>query len=149
MCLSSLVATLHSARRHFGSMDIAGETFLELWETPRLPADHLLSPSSSISFSLVSVALFLSCLCSRPAGSDRVLNCLPLAFCAEQVSFLWTGRRKDRPSQLLSDLTVSTELESCCLVEVSVSFAADLSWKAAHTWQERHSAVPLLCRACY
>lgn len=50
MCLSSMVATLHSARRHFGSMDIAGETFLELWETPRLPADHLLSPSSSISF---------------------------------------------------------------------------------------------------
>lgn len=149
MCLSSMVATLHSARRHFGSMDIAGETFLELWETPWLPADHLLSPSSSISFFLVSVALFLSCLRSRPAGSDRVLNCLSLAFCTEQVSILWSDKRKDRPSLLLSDPTVSTESESCCCVKVSGSFAADLCWKAAHTSQEGHSAVPLSRRACY
>lgn len=50
-CLLSSVATPHSARRHFGSMDITGETFLELRGTPRLPADHLLSFASFISFS--------------------------------------------------------------------------------------------------
>lgn len=57
MYLSSSVATLHSARRHFGSIDIAGETFLELRGSPSLPADHLLSPALSVSFFL--------CLC-RP-----------------------------------------------------------------------------------
>lgn len=91
-CLSSSVATPHSARRHFGSMDITGETFLELRGTPGLPADHRLSPAFFISVCLSPVALFLSPLCSRTAGSDRVLNCLSVAFCTEQVS-LWRQAR--------------------------------------------------------
>lgn len=51
-CLLLSVATPHSPRRHFGSMYITGETFLELRGTLRLPADSLLSPGVSISFCL-------------------------------------------------------------------------------------------------
>lgn len=61
-------------------MDIAEETFLELRGTPRLPADHLLSPASMISFFSVPVPFFLAPLCSRAPGSDGVVNRLSVAF---------------------------------------------------------------------
>lgn len=62
-----------------------GETFLVFCGAPRLPAGHLLCPASLLFLS-VSVPLFLSSLCSRTSGSDRMVNSVSVAFHTEQVS---------------------------------------------------------------
>lgn len=108
MCLSSSGATLYSNRRHFGSMDITVGTFLELRGTPRLPAVHLLSPASIMSYFSVPVAHFLSPVCSRSAGSDREVNSGTVAFCTKQVTLCRLAGGGKGP-WLLSDLRMSTE----------------------------------------
>ncbi|XP_034732661.1 uncharacterized protein LOC117947648 isoform X2 [Etheostoma cragini] len=128
---SSSVATLHSAGRHFHSMDITGETFLVLGGTPRLPADHLLSPASIISV-LVPTS---SPLCSRTAGSDRLVNSVAVAFRIEQVSLC--GPERVRTGLLGYFLTSEGRL-SCCCVQVNV---------ACFKGQVRHLACLLSSRS--
>lgn len=102
MYLSSLVATLHSARRHFGSMDITGQTFLELRGTPYFPADHLLFPASIISFFSVPVPFFLSPLCFRTAGSDRGVNRTVLLWLSVLNRCLFIDWQEERQAFLIT-----------------------------------------------
>lgn len=61
MCLPSPIATPHYGCRHFGSMGIAGETFMKLRRIPWLPADHISLMLFSLSLSQASFPLI-----SRP-----------------------------------------------------------------------------------
>lgn len=110
-CLLLSVATPHSPRRHFGSMYMTGETFLQLRGTLRLPADSLLSPGVSISF-----CLNLNPSLPQDSRLWRGVNSIFCGFLYWTGVSVETGRRDDRPSWLLTDL------RGLCGLRMVVSF---------------------------